>query len=272
MTNQVESGDFERRLADALHAAAPVAPAGLADRLLDRTTAVNQRRGWFAPRNLVSSLAIAAVVTLAVVVGLQVGGMLPSVGDPPIGTEGPSASPSAVPSTAPTPTPTPMPTTTPEPSAESSRCDNATLGYAVSTPPGWFGNEAVTPDDPELDPIPACQYFAEQPFEVRPNAGLPPTVAISFSRQADAPPPSDGAIMLSTEEVTVAGRPATVRETEGTTEDAFFGAGDRAYEYLVSLPDGDILWVSTTTDADGDYTEHKRVLDLMMESLDLTGA
>jgi len=189
---------------------------------------------------------------------------LPSVGGPSIGTAGPSASPSTTPTTAPPPT---LPAT-PEPSAESPKCENATLGYSVSTPPGWFGNEAVTPDDPELDPIPACQYFAEQPFEVSPNAGLPPTVAISFSRQADAPPPSDGAIMLSTEEVTVAGRPATVRETEGTMEDAF----DRAYEYLVSLPDGDVLWVSTTTDADGDYTEHKRVLDLMMESLDLTGA
>jgi hypothetical protein len=268
MTNQVDSGEFERGLADALHAAAPVAPAGLADRLLDRTAAVEQRRGWSAPRNFVSSLAIAAVVTLAVVVGLQVGGLLPSVGGPPIGTEGPSASASAVPSAA----PTPMPSPTPEPSAESPKCENATLGYSVSTPPGWFGNEAVTPDDPELDPIPACQYFGEQPFEVSPNAGLPPTVAISFSRQADAPPPSDGAIVLSTDEATVAGRPATVRETEGTVENPLFGAGDRAYEYLVSLPDRDVLLVSTTTVADGDYEEHKRVLDLMMESLDLIDA
>ena len=268
MTNHVESGDIERRLADALHAAAPVAPAGLADRLLDRTAATDQRRGWFAPRNLASSLAIAAVVTLAVVAGLQVGGLLPSVGGPPIGTQGPSASASAVPSTA----PTTAPSETPEPSAASPKCENATLGYAVSTPAGWFGNEAVTPADPALDPIPACQYFGEQPFEVSPNAGLPSTVAISFSRQADAPPPSDGAIVLSAEEATVAGRPATVRETEGTGDDSFFGAGDRAYEYLVSLPNGDVLWVLTTADADGDYEEHKRVLDQMMESLELIDA
>jgi hypothetical protein len=268
MTNQVDSGDFERRLADALHSAAPVVPAGLADRLLDRTAAIDQRRGWFAPRNLVSSLAIAAVVILAVVVGLQVGGLLPSVGGPRVGTPGPSASASAIPSTA----PTTAPSATPEPSAESPRCENATFGYTVSTPPGWFGNEAVTPDDPALDPIPACRYFGEQPFEVRPNAGVPPTVAISFSRRADAPPPSDGAIVLSTDEATVAGRPATVRETEGTGDGAFFGAGDRAYEYLVSLPAGDVLWVSTTTDADGDYEEHKRVLDLVMESLELIDA
>jgi hypothetical protein len=270
MTNQVESGDLERRLADALHAAAPVAPAGLADRLLDRTAATDQRRGWFAPRNLASSLAMAAVVILAVVAGLQVGGLLPSVGDPPIGTEAPSASTSAsaVPSTA----PTTMPSPTSEPSAESPKCENATLGYAVSTPPGWFGNEAVTPDDTALDPIPACQYFGEQPFEVSPNTGLPPTVAISFSRQADAPPPSDGAIVLSTEEVTVAGRAATVRETEETVDGPFSRAGDRAYEYLVSLPNGDVLWVLTSTDADGDYEEHKPVLDLMMESLELIDA
>lgn len=259
MTNQVDSGDFERRLADALHGAAPVAPAGLADRLLDRTAAIDQRRGWFAPRNLVSSLAIAAVVTLAIIVGLQVGGLLPPVGGPPITTQEPSASPSAVPSSA----PTTMPSATPEPSAATPRCENETLGYAVSTPPGWFGNEAVAPDDPALDPIPACQYFGEQPFEVSPNAGLPPTVAISFTRQADAPPPSDGATVLSSEEVTVAGRSATVRETEET------GAGDRAYDYVISLPDGDVLWVATNVDADGDYEEHKRALDQMMESLEL---
>ena len=61
-------------------------------------------------------------------------------------------------------------------------------------------------------------------------------------------------------------------EFEGTAERLFFGAGDRAYEYLIELPDGDILLVSTTTHADGDYEEHRDVLDAMMETLELSGS
>ena len=276
MTNDTRSDDFERRLTSSLHGAAPVPAPDVTERLLRTTASVEQRRSWFASHHLFSALAAAAVLVMAVIVGLQVGSLLPPTGGPPAG----SPSADVVPSTVPTPASTEPSATTAPPSASPSaqvapdaeRCENAELGYSVGYPADWFTNEAVVTDDPALDPIESCRYFAEEPIEVVPNAGLPPTVAISFSRQPTAPPPSDGATVLSSEQVTVAGRPATVRETEGTAESPFFGAGDRAYEYLIELPAGDVLQVSTTTDADGDYEEHKDVLDRMMQALELSAS
>lgn len=282
MTDDIRSEDFERRLTGALHAAAPVPSPDVTERLLRSTVRVDQRRSWFASHHLFSAVAAAAVLGMAVIVGLQIGSLLPRTGGPAVGSPSADVVPSDEPapgsaepsaSAEPPATVTPASPSPPAPAApDAQRCDNPELGYAVSYPEDWFTNEAVAPDDPALDPIEACRYFGEEPFEVAPNAGLPSTVAISFSRQAEAPPPSDGANVLSTEQVTVAGRPATVREFEGTVESLFFGAGDRAYEYLVELPAGDILQVSTTTDADGDYEEHKDVLDEMMETLELSGS
>lgn len=280
MTDDFRSKDFEGRLSRALHAAAPVPSPDVTERLLRSTVRVDQRRSWFASHHVFSAVAAAAVLVMALVVGLQVGSLLPWTGGPAVG----SPSADVVPSTEPAPS-SAQPSASTEPSAtltpaspsssaaassDAQRCDNTELGFAVSYPEDWFTNEAVTPDDPGLDPIETCRYFGEEPIEVAPNAGLPLTVAISFSRQAHAPPPTDGAIMLSTGQVTVAGRPATVRELEGTADSSFFGAGGLAYEYLVELPDGQILQVSTTTDADGDYEEHKDVLDEMMETLELS--
>ena len=283
MTDDIRSEDFERRLSRSLHAAAPVPAPDVTERLLRSTSRVDQRRSRFASHQLFSAVAAAAVLVMAVIVGLQVGSLLPRTGGPPVG----SPSAGVLPSTEPAPSSSAEPSASVEPSAtvtpaspspsaaaapEGQRCENQELQYAVHYPEDWFTDQAVTPEDPALDPIEACRYFGEEPIEVAPNAGQPPTVAISFSRQAAAPPPSDGANVLSTEEVAVAGRPATVREIEGTTESSFFGAGDRAYEYLVELPDGDVLQVSTTTDADGDYEQHKDVLDRMMETLELSGS
>jgi hypothetical protein len=283
MTDDIRSEDLEGRLTRALHAGAPVPSPDVTERLLRSTMRVDQRRSWFASHHLFSAVAAAAVLVMAVIVGLQVGSLLPRTGGPPAG----SASADILPSTEPAPSGSAESSASAEPSAtvipaspspsapvapDAQRCENPELGYAVTYPEDWFTNEAVTPDDPALDPIEACRYFGEEPIEVAPNAGLPPTVAISFSRQTEAPPPSDGANVLSTEQLTVAGRPATVREIEGTAESSFFGAGDRAYEYLVELPDGDVLQVSTTTDADGDYEEHKSVLDEMMGTLELSNS
>ena len=280
MTDDIRSQDFERRLARALHAAAPVPSPDVTERLLRSTVRVDQRRSWFASHHLFSAVAAAAVLVMAVIVGLQIGSLLPRTGGPTVGSPSADVMPSAEPGSAqPSASAEPPATITPaspSPSAPAApdavRCDNPELGYAVSYPDDWYTNEAIAPDDPALDPIEACRYFGEEPIEVAPNAGLPSTVAISFSRQAEAPPPSDGANVLSSQQVTVAGRPATVREFEGTAESSFFGAGDRAYEYLVELPDGEILLASTTTDAEGDYEEHKDVLDGMMETLELSGS
>ncbi|MGH2380109.1 MAG: hypothetical protein ACRDG7_02685 [Candidatus Limnocylindria bacterium] len=54
-----------------------------------------------------------------------------------------------------------------------------------------------------------------------------------------------------------------------TTEAFFLPAGTRVYEYLVPLDDGDLLLVGTDSARDGDYDEHRRVLDLIMRTLEL---
>lgn len=149
------------------------------------------------------------------------------------------------------------------------RCEYQPLGYSVGYPADWFANEAVVPEDPALTPVEACQYFGEQPVDVMPNAGLPATAAIIFAVHPAVPPMSEGAELLSSEELTVDGQPAIVREVQGTIDGPFFGAGDRAYEYLITLDESAVLQVSTTSDALGDYETHRVVLDRMMQTLDL---
>ncbi|MGH2418585.1 MAG: hypothetical protein ACRDFY_09655 [Candidatus Limnocylindria bacterium] len=267
MSDKADLRDLERRIPAALHAAAPRAAPDLADRLLSRTRVEPQRRGWGGGLALVSALGAAAVVVFAIVIGLGIGNLLPSDRQP--GVVDPSTSP-ATPSASESASPEPSPT--PTQPAELS-CENEALGYRVSYPADWFPNEEVVPPDDGLDPVPACQYFGEAPMEIAPNAGVPPSVAIGFSRQPQAPPPGTGDTVLTAEEVTVAGRPATVRELEASDQAApFFQAGDRIYQYTVSLASGEFLVVSTDSTRDGDYEAHKAVLDAMMLTLELLDA
>jgi hypothetical protein len=185
--------------------------------------------------------------------------------------EGPSSS--ALPTASASPSPTPeatgsavaSPSRSSEAFPDGQRCTNDTDGYTVGYPSDWYANEEVPPSE-GLDGIPACRYFASAPFEVRPNAGLPPTVAIDFQRVADEPP--IGGTEISSEQVTVDGRDATVREHE-TTGDGFTPPGTMVYEYLIPIDGGEFLVVSTDSSRDGDYPEHREVLDLMMETLSL---
>jgi len=270
MTENRVPNDIDRAIARSLRAAAPVPTPDVVDRVLRATSQVPQRRPWtrlrFAPL-----AAVAAVAVLAVAVGLGIGQLLdPSgTGDPSSGE--PSPSPSSVPSESPTaepsrsPAPSPTEAAGPFPSGQS--CENVELGYAVSYPADWHANEEVRPEDEALDPIPACQYFGEEPMEILPNAGLPDSVAISFDLEAEAPPP--GGEVIRSERVTVAGRPAELREVAGTGDGPFIAEGDRVYQYLIELPAGDVLIVSTDSTRSGDYEAHRDVLDLMMETLEL---
>ncbi|MGH2446342.1 MAG: hypothetical protein ACRDGD_09935 [Candidatus Limnocylindria bacterium] len=275
MREVVGSRDLERRLSRSLRAEAPVAPLDLADRLLARTAAIDQRRRWTPWSMMMPALAAAAVIVLAVYVGLQLGGFLPRTGEGPFGSTEPSQSPVATESASPDPTgsaaPSPTPSVSPSPEAfpGGQTCESETLGVIVSYPADWFANEAVLPDDPALDPVEGCQYFSDEPMEIAPNAGLPPTVAIIFSRVAEEPPSSGSTI--SSEDVTVAGRLATVTESEGTGDGPFFAEGDFSYGYRITLADGEFLLASTHYANEGDYETHKQVLDRMMETLVLTG-
>lgn len=273
MSDDSTPRDLEQRLVRSLHATAPRPAADLADRLLRTTAAVEQPRGWrglgFAP-----PLGAAAAVILAVVVGLQLGNLLPAGDQPDVG----ASSATAIPST-PSPTNAASPTIAPSPSAEvfpgGSRCTNETFGFTVGYPAGWWANEEIVPDEPELTPIPACLYFAEEPVELRPNAGLPPAIAITVGLAeeplGDAPPPYE---VVETRETTVDGRQATVEEIEMTDDAApFFAAGDRSYGYRIGLPNGETLVVGTASTATlGDFESHKRILDQMMETLELIDA
>ena len=264
--------DLEQELRRSLHAAASRPTPDMADRLLARTAAIEQRRAW-GGLAFVPALGASAVAVVAVVAGIAFGGMLPRTDPPGVGPPSAAVSPSPSPSVAPTPTPSlassPSPSTTVFPGGND--CENELLGYTVGYPADWFSNEAVEPQD-GLDGIEPCQYFGEEPMEIGPNAGLPPTVAISFSRETEAPPPSTGATVVSERSVIVDGQPATARETEQETDAGFSQAGDRSYSYVIELPAGDYLQVSTSSTSNGDYQGHTDVLDQMMETLQLIGS
>lgn len=272
MRDEHSSEELERGLARSLHAAAPVAAPDLADRLLRQTAAVEQRRGWFAWSSIVPALATAAALIVAVTVGLQVGGLFPPTGSAPSPSPGPSGSKSMSPATN-TPAPTIAPSPSGAPASGTNRCENPELGYAVNYPSDWFANEAVERDE-ERDPVAACQHFSDEPIEMPLNTAWPPTVAmISFSLHAEELPPIG--TTLSTEQVTVAGRPATVTESEGPYEGIFFTEGDFSYGYEIMLPDGRFLVALTFYAKEGDYEDydaHKQVLDQMMETLVLIGS
>jgi hypothetical protein len=272
MTENRLPDDMERAIVRSLHAAAPVPTPDIVERVLLLTSQVPQRRPWrlvgFAPL-----AAVAAVAVLAVAFGLGIGQLLGPSGTGEPRSDEPSPSPTVAPTESPTAQPSRSSTPSPSEAASvfpnGSRCENVALGYAVSYPAEWHANEEVRPDDQALDPIPACQYFGEEPMELMPNAGLPPSVAISFDLEAAATPP--GGEVIRSEQVTVAGRPAELREVEGTGDGAFIGEGDRVYEYLVELPSSEVLIVSTDSTRTGDYEAHRDVLDLMMQTLVLAG-
>jgi len=265
--------DLERRLSHALHVAAPLPDAHLAERLLSRTAAMPQRRGWSPFMTSAGALAVAAVVVLAILTGLALGQLPRNVGSGPDATQSASTVASEAPATiAPTPSQTPpSPSSTASAMPDGQRCTNETLGYEVSYPADWYANAEI--EQEFGDPIPACTYFSSQPMDIAPNAGLPPTVAISFERWTEVPPTGEGWEVVSREETSVAGLPAVVIELEQTSDAGapFSAAGDRTYGYEVELPDGSVLTVSTGTTADGDYAEHKDVIDQMMATVELTG-
>lgn len=274
--NEEDLRGLEERLRRSLHATAPRPAPDLADRLLSRTAALGQRRGWgrlaFAP-----ALAAAAVVMIAVVVGLQLGNLLPRgghIGSAPSATKvSPFSSGTASPEITPSPA-IASPTTSAEVFPDGNQCTNETFGFTVSYPGDWWANEELVPEDPALDPIPACTYFAEEPVELRPNAGVSPEVAIIVGL-ADEPlgdyqPPYE---VVESREVTVDGRQATVEEGVWTEDTVFFAAGDRSYGYSIDLPSGERLGFGTSSTATlGAYEDHKQVLDRMMETLEFGGA
>ena len=274
MTDDARMADVDARLTRSLRAAAPHPAPDFADRVLRQTAATPQRRGWtlgFSP-----VLAVAAVVVLAIVVGLGIANLLPiepNVGDdakpPPASAEPSDATPSATTEATVSPdAPTPSPSPSADPTADWPRCENDELGFAVSYPPDWWVQEPARPD-PALDPLPGCTYFAPEPVDIPQNAGLPNTIAIMFNL-AEVPlgNPEQPIRVISSRDLEVARLPATVEEIEWTDDTGFQRVGQRSYGYSISLPNGEVLLASVDSAA-GDYEEEKRVLDQMIETLEL---
>jgi hypothetical protein len=146
-------------------------------------------------------------------------------------------------------------------------CTNPEHGYRIRFPMGWSTNDgAVTPQ---------CRFFHPDAFEVPPNTevfGLAVTVGVDdvpFSRVA-GDEGSFGDRELSAEETTVAGRRAERVEVEATGE-ALLPAGLFSYRYHVDL--GDRTLIATTHAVNGlDYEANKKILDQMMQSLELGDA
>jgi hypothetical protein len=256
--------DMERRLAQWLHAAAPPAAPDLAERILRQTAATRQRRRWFAAFSPPVVFSTATVVVLAVVVGLQLGQLFangPMIGGDP---SRPPTSAGAAPSETAVPSGSPGPSDEPVPNGQV--CRNDEVGYALTFPADWFANPEVPAEAP-LTPVAACRFFAPVPFEVAPNAGVPPEVAISIGRVQQAPVAGE---VLSSRTETVAGRRATVRLVLATAG-GFLPEGTRVYEYLLPLADGSLLQASTASTDEGTLEEHAMVLDAMMRGLRLEG-
>ncbi len=269
MTDDRIPPGFERRVASSLQASAPLPAPDVADRVLRQTAKTRQRRRW-GGLALASALAATAAVVAAVAIALQLGGLFPSdrnVGnDPSVVAATPQPSATAV-------VPSDEPTIVPSASVfpEGATCTNDEFGFSVTYPGEWWANEAVTPDDPALTPIPACTYFAEEPVELQPNAGLPDGIAVSVDLAEGPPGQPTGVEVIEQRETEVDGRPAVVEELAWTEDTVFQQAGDRMYSYRIRLADGQTLTISTDTAVSGAdataYAEHREVLDRMMDSL-----
>jgi hypothetical protein len=259
MNDHHDPSDLERRLRPWLQAVAPPASNEFTNRVLQQSAAMPQRERW-TMRFALPGLAAGAFAAIAVAVGLQLG----QIGPIQIGPFGSNSSATASPSPTETPPPPTPPATASAPGVY--RCENSVERYAVDVPMDWFANpEVIAPEGG--DDIPACRYFAPTAFEVVPNAGLPPTVAIGF-QLVDAVGPPDGT-ELSSSETAVDGHDALIREVEVTEGGPFLQAGTQVYEAYISLEDRRYLRVSTDSSRNGEYADHKAVMSQMLATLEI---
>jgi hypothetical protein len=179
--------------------------------------------------------------------------------------------PGAVPphSTEPEPSTTePEPSTTPgEGAGESATpvfaeqgpvtCTNANDGYSIGVPAGWW--YLITND--------TCGYLDPEPFTfVDATPQGPVAIRISVVQ---------GAVgtfyeIISSEEITIAGHPATRWELRGGGEVDGPPAGTLIYEYIVQLgatSEGPNLVAHTESLNQPDYEQNKLVLDAIMATL-----
>ncbi|MGY2075984.1 AMIN-like domain-containing (lipo)protein [Blastococcus sp. SYSU DS0828] len=152
------------------------------------------------------------------------------------------------------------------PVALSQRCESP-AGFALSYPESW----AVNPGDT----VPACTRFAPDPFTVPPGTDA----RVGAVTASVEPAPFDrvanpaGAEELSRTDTTVGGRTA-VRVERVSSGEGLWPEGVRTTSYVVDLGEGEdgprTLVVNTVGLPQFDYARNVRVLDRMVETLELT--
>lgn len=163
------------------------------------------------------------------------------------------------------PTGEPTATSTPAPDTPTlgAECEDPEVGYRMSYPSDWRTNDGEV--------VPTCRLFDPQPIEVEPQTEVPLDIAVAVrttdvSLEAFATE-DEAAEMLSSRSTTVDGHEAVVVEARSTGE-ALLPDDVRSYRYAADL--GDQRLVAVTHDVgEPAYEDTKKVLDQMMEAIDL---
>ena len=213
-----------------------------------------------------SAVALALVLASCAATAESPGPSIAQTGEP-TQTQTPTAVPEPPETSTPEPTRSASPSPTPESGFEDpSTCTNDTIGYTVRYPGDWWANEPVSADEPVAD-VAGCLYFAPDPVTIEPGTDDFTGIAIRASLTADAATHGD---VLSSEEVTVAGREATVREVQLAPQQGFIPEGALVYEYVI--PHGDEWLVFAANNfhvEEGTYGEAKEVVDSMMDAIEI---
>lgn len=146
----------------------------------------------------------------------------------------------------------------------SGRCTNLIDGFSVSFPEGWHSNVGTV--------VPPCNAFDPEPFEIPRDSEMPFEIAVVIDvEEAGFEELTRLSIyerVLSTERLTVDGRQAMRIEAEASGE-GLAPRGMRNLRYVIDLGGRKSL-IATTHDTDaGRYESEKRILEVMVESLDL---
>lgn len=147
------------------------------------------------------------------------------------------------------------------------RCESP-AGFAISYPEGWAVNSGET--------VPACTRFAPESFSVPPasDARVGAVTASIEPAAFDRIAASDTPGQSSRTETTVDGRRA-VRIQQVSVGQGLYPLGIRMTTYLVDLEPGDdgprTLVVDTVGLPQFDYARNVRMLDRMVETVEITG-
>jgi hypothetical protein len=156
--------------------------------------------------------------------------------------------------------PKPVPVAEP---ALSQQCTNERGGFTVSYPAGWHTNGGEV--------IPACSAFDPEPVQVPPQSEMPFEIAIVIDVQEVAfegtATDSQFERVLSSERLTIGGRPALRAEVEATGE-GLADRGMRTLRYAIDLGNGRSLVASTNRTGE-QYEREKEILARMVETISM---